>query len=250
MKKWITFIWLGLALTAHANHIDSLLVEADSAYRAEDYSGAYEMWTNVQHSETLNSASLDYNLGNAAWKSGELGEAIWHWNRALKQDPGLEDARVNLSFTEGELVDRIVPLTPSPLTEAWNRIWSALSPAQWGTLGVVLFLFMAGSMLIFKYRKRDALKVFLPISWAFLFLGVMSTSFGIYHQNKLKNNLHAVVLNANIYVKSAPMIKGADAFILHEGTEMQVVKSAGEWMEIKLADGKVGWVHQDWVGVY
>jgi len=34
-------------------------------------------------------------------------------------------------------------------------------------------------------------------------------------------------------------------FSLHEGTKVRVDQKTGEWLEIILADGKVGWVRKD-----
>ena len=42
------------------------------------------------------SADLAFNLGDAYFRKGALGPAIWSFERALALDPGDEDARYNL----------------------------------------------------------------------------------------------------------------------------------------------------------
>ncbi|MEJ2543653.1 MAG: hypothetical protein P8Y99_06265 [Calditrichaceae bacterium] len=33
-----------------------------------------------------------------------------------------------------------------------------------------------------------------------------------------------------------------EVFILHEGTKAKIERIAGEWYEVRLADGKTGWL--------
>ena len=44
-------------------------------------------------------------------------------------------------------------------------------------------------------------------------------------------------------VKSTPAHDGTDLFILHEGTKVRITDgSMREWKEIRVPDGKQGWV--------
>ncbi len=46
----------------------------------------------------------------------------------------------------------------------------------------------------------------------------------------------------SVSVKSAPDAAGTDLFILHEGTKVQIRTVLNAWVEISLADGKIGWL--------
>ena len=52
----------------------------------------------------------------------------------------------------------------------------------------------------------------------------------------------AIILSPSVYVKSSPDEKGNDLFILHEGTKVSLQDQVGNWQEIRLANGTVGWV--------
>jgi SH3-like domain-containing protein len=44
-------------------------------------------------------------------------------------------------------------------------------------------------------------------------------------------------------VKSTPAANGTDLFILHEGTKVTIVDdSMREWKEVRVSDGKQGWI--------
>jgi hypothetical protein len=47
-----------------------------------------------------------------------------------------------------------------------------------------------------------------------------------------------------ISVKSSPDKSGTDLFQLHEGAKVYVKSTLGSWLEIKLANGGIGWVEQ------
>ena len=46
-------------------------------------------------------------------------------------------------------------------------------------------------------------------------------------------------------MKSTPSASGTDLFILHEGTRVDIEDNTmNEWMEIRMNDGKEGWIHK------
>ena len=47
----------------------------------------------------------------------------------------------------------------------------------------------------------------------------------------------------------APLRDNLTLFEVHEGTVVRIDQRTGEWAEIVLADGKVGWVRADVFGV-
>jgi SH3-like domain-containing protein len=40
----------------------------------------------------------------------------------------------------------------------------------------------------------------------------------------------------------SPNLRSTEAFVLHEGTAVQVLDTVENWKKIKLSDGKTGWV--------
>lgn len=251
MKKFIVFLLLLTGWTyADADVPSDLMGRADTAYMNERFEDAMDLWIAVQDSLEHPSPDIDYNIGNAAWRLNQFGYAILYWNRALKGDPDMKDARANLTLTEELKVDRIEPLEQSPVLTFFTKIVKLFTPSGWGFVGIGFWTLMTVSVLIFKRVSRGFYTYFLPLAFVFFLLGGLSTGAGIWHHHMIYGTQTAVVVRPNIYVKSAPMISGGDAFILHEGTEMEVTSTAGDWYEIGLADGKVGWVREGDVGVY
>ena len=82
-----------------AGLFDALQWQGAAAYRAEDYQGAVSAFSGND------SASANYNRGNALTHAGFYDEAIAAFDRALELNPDLDDARANRAIAE-ELRER------------------------------------------------------------------------------------------------------------------------------------------------
>ena len=70
--------------------------------------------------------------------------------------------------------------------------------------------------------------------------------YGGYKQNyKINGHKEAIVFSPTVTVKSAPKQNGTDLFIIHEGLKVEVIDESNGWKEIRLSDGKIGWLPED-----
>ena len=61
-------------------------------------------------------------------------------------------------------------------------------------------------------------------------------------KDELINRKSAIVFAPTVTVKSSPDASGTDLFILHEGTKISIKSKLGDWNEIEMEDGNVGWM--------
>ncbi len=82
--------------------------EAARRYDEGDFEAAAAGFRALLADETagLDRGALHYNLGNAEFRSGRLGYAMLHWERALRQHPNDADALANLALARGVLERR------------------------------------------------------------------------------------------------------------------------------------------------
>ncbi len=105
MKRiFIITLLLGILLPA-AQAESPVIAAADSAYMADEYTKAVELYKQAISTEGP-SAKLYYNLGNAYYRLGENGNAILSYERSLRLDPADKDARDNLDFVNARITDR------------------------------------------------------------------------------------------------------------------------------------------------
>ena len=72
---------------------------------------------------------------------------------------------------------------------------------------------------------------------------VLSNLFAYQQQKALVHRSGAIIIRSAVNVKSTPANNGTDLFILHEGTKVTITDdSMKDWREIRVADGKEGWL--------
>lgn len=61
--------------------------------------------------------------------------------------------------------------------------------------------------------------------------------------NRSKNRSEAIVISSAVDVKSTPNLTGTDVFVIHSGTKVEIIDDTmTEWKEVRLQDGKIGWL--------
>ena len=56
-----------------------------------------------------------------------------------------------------------------------------------------------------------------------------------------------VIVDQVVTVKSSPDPQSTDSFIIHEGLKVNLEDNLDNWVKIRLADGKVGWIKNSFV---
>ena len=123
--------------------------KACAAYEAGQWEEALEMYKLIEE-EQLQSADLFYNIGNAYFKSGDNTHAILYYEKALKLDPGHEDAANNLSIASQYTLDKIETVPDFILTTWIKRIGNSLTADNWAKTSLALLLVTAILMVIFR----------------------------------------------------------------------------------------------------
>ena len=74
-------------------------------------------------------------------------------------------------------------------------------------------------------------------------LFVMANVMAQQQKSRLLNRTGAVVVSPAAEVKSSPASNGTVLFNIHEGTKVEITDGTmKQWKEIKIADGKRGWI--------
>lgn len=55
---------------------------------------------------------------------------------------------------------------------------------------------------------------------------------------------NAVVMVDITTAKNSPDEKSSDAFVLHAGAKVTITDRVNDWLKVRLADGKVGWLQE------
>ena len=216
--------------------------EADSAYVRGEYQKAIDSYEALLKKGV--SAELYYNLGNAYYRTENITRAVLNYERALLLSPSDPDIRFNLQMARSKTIDKIVPEQEMFFVTWYRSLVNMASVDGWAMialvclgLAIVLALIYLFSNLIWL-RKVGFFGAFLMI-----IIFVCSNIFAHQQKNQLVYRTGAIITESAVTVKSTPAKNGVDLFILHEGTKVTIIDaSMKEWKEIRLADGKEGWI--------
>jgi len=243
MKKTTLLIVLVLpTIFSFASENQLVIAKANKAYTDGLYTNAAELYKQVLSSGNV-SWELYYNLGNSYYKLNDFTSAILYYEKAKKLDPGNEDINFNLKVANSKITDKIEPL-PEMFYKKWHRNVVEWFPADsWARIVIIFFILALFSALFYFVSGR----IFLKKSgfWAgimFFLFSLFSFHFAYQNYQTLQDNSEAIVFSPTITVKSSPDEKSIDLFVLHEGTKVKILDNIGNWYEIRIANGSVGWL--------
>lgn len=226
-----------------------LFEKGNAAYREKKYADAEEAYSTIAQAGIVSDA-LEFNLGNSCFKQGKVGEAILHYERAKRLNPGDEDIRFNLKMAYSTTVDKVEPI-PLLIHEQWiQNLLQLMPPDSWSIVGIVLLWCSGGLGILYLFANTIALKRNSFLSM----LGVFGTSvlvllLAYVADKKQHGEQSAIVIDANASIKSTPDSKGTTLFMLHEGTRVDVIEQTDGWLEIRIANGNKGWIESGKAGI-
>lgn len=215
---------------------------ANSAYNEGNFAKAAATYEQIL-SQNLHSAALYYNLANAYFKQGELGKALLNYNRASRIAPGDEDIRHNQEYAEKMTKDSIEKI-PEFFLITWLRsVRGAMSCTAWTVLSIVMLATALVMALLYLLAQRMSLRKvgFYTMAVAVL-LFVATSIFAISERNQLVGRSEAIVMSTAASVKSSPDRSATELFVLHEGTKVSIGETTDGWAEVRIADGRKGWI--------
>lgn len=240
----LMYILCGVILTSstYAKDINSIKAEADSAFTHEKYEKAINLYNQLA-SQTA-SPSVYYNLGCAYYRVDSMAKSVLWLERAALQEPGDEDIRYNLNMAREKTIDKIIPQHEFIMVTFFRQVVNMMNLRGWSTTCILAFLLSLVSFALFFFSNKIILrKVFFFSAILFTCMTVFFNVCGYQQRSFNSNHNHAIIMSPAITVKSTPAESGNDLFVIHEGTNVEILdNSLKNWCEIKIADGKLGWI--------
>jgi tetratricopeptide (TPR) repeat protein len=239
----ILVLW-GLLSPVHASESARYFLTGLTAYQNNEFDVAIAAFSTIADSGVEN-AALFYNLGNAYLKNDQLGPAVLWYERALKLDPSDPDLRFNLDYALSLTQDQRgeVPLPLSRIFFFWKYqlstdtiICSAI------VLNLCFWLLLISGHI---WKKKNLLRIaYAALVFVFIFT---FTALYNYYENAYRHQ--AVILPDEVSIRSGLSDDATELFVLHAGTKVLIEKEQDEHVRIYFADGKIGWVKKELVGL-
>ncbi len=243
--KYLIILWVVLlsCLSGHAQPApEAIWDRANTAYINSDFDGAIHGYDSIVQAG-YSSYKLYYNLGNAYFKAGQIGESILNYHRALRLAPSDADVKHNLLVANSFVKDNIEKV-PEFFLKTWlHNLRLSVSSNTWAIISLIALTGAMAAMLIYllagriSWRKSGFYTAIIALVVFFVSMG-----FSIKERRELLHSSEAVVMSSAAPVKSSPDNSSKDIFVLHEGTKVKVLGSLDQWREIAIPDGNKGWI--------
>jgi tetratricopeptide (TPR) repeat protein len=236
-----------LAAAAHAVTPEALARaeqsyrQANAAYEKSDYAQAGDLYRRAID-EGVADSRLYFDYANCLFRQNQLGMAILYYEKARKLDPNDPDIAYNLRFVNAQIQDKV----PAPEENALTRLLVfahgafSINEGLWIELALFTFLGLAAILCLYVGTAgRTALGVLMGTAALAMLSLIPSLAMKIKDQETLR---YAIVLKPAIEMFSGPGETFQVLTQVHEGTKFEIVETRGDWVSVKLANGKGGFV--------
>jgi tetratricopeptide (TPR) repeat protein len=235
-----------LAASHAAGSEDVLWQKANAFYSRKQYDSAKVYYGLLLQKYPAN-AVLHYNAGNVNYRLNEVGQAVLHYEKATFLDPSNQAARDNLLLARERVLNPVPEVKPIFFVTWWNNWVHLLGSNTWGILSLLTFT----GILVVIYFARVRKERFAH-SGRWLSLGIVSFlvcgCMTWFSYDAATNSRKAVVLQAGTSLTEAPRTTGKVLGTLPEGTVVEVYQVQGSFMNVKLPNGREGWIPVDAAG--
>lgn len=250
MKRIILLIVAALNILAASAM--SLAQRADSAYSAENYRLAIDLYQQSIATDGV-SGEVYYNLGNAYYRDGKLGQAVLSYERSLRINPTDADARDNLAFVRSRIQDR--PEEDTAFIAGLHRsLVRSMTANAWAWTAFGVFLLLMGAVTLYIFSKQVALRktgffggIVLLLLFGYSLMVASDATEAATSRNR------AVVVVPSTQLSSAPRAprSASDKIVtIHEGTAVEIVDSVATpddprspmWYNVKINNNTKAWL--------
>lgn len=236
-------IVLVLLLAALSGGAASLVGDFDAANRLYDqgkFREAAEAYDALVKAG-IGSPAVFFNLGNASFRSGQIGRAIVAYRIAESLAPRDPDVRANLQFAREQVAG---PTAPPSRSRRWLLGW--FSANEWAWLGAA-GLWAAFLVLTAGQLRRESQRRLRGYAACAGFAAVLCFAAGWAVARPWTAGAMAVVVTREAPIHAGPLDEAQVTFSARDGAEFHILDAKDNWLQVTDGNKWVGWVRADQV---
>tara|TARA_B100001248_G_scaffold262589_1_gene259749 strand:+ start:49548 stop:50303 length:756 start_codon:yes stop_codon:yes gene_type:complete len=210
--------------------IEDRFFQGNQAYEQADFEDAISWYTHaLAHGESV---ALRFNLGNAYYKAGKVGPAVYNYERALLMSPQDPDVHANLAFirTTSSIYPEDKPLILHLAYLVSINVWIGWAVFSFWVLAFLLVIpkFLGGYSFWIKVGLVLSVSVFLLTQAALIG----------YHFDKERG----FILYEETPLRVSPTQNGPLVTYLNAGQEVVFKQNYENYTQVRLSDKQEGWI--------
>ena len=203
---------------------------------------------------------LYYNLANALYRQGKIGNAVLYYNKAQRLLPRNSDVMENIRLVKTEFADKELTSKVPGIIKAILFWYFLFNLSEATVFTIIFYLLLAVAVMCYIYIRMQWLK---PVCFGLgIAVVVISSTLGVKIYNE-KCKQRGVVIAQECKVRYGPGKEYEAKFNIHEGSEFIVKDENDEWykayifIDIRQPEDKeksskefrVGWLKKSEVGI-
>jgi len=231
-------IFFLLTLAGFAADVSAAFDSANRLYEQGKFADAAAAYQKIIQSGSVSSA-VYFNLGNAYFKSGQLGRAIGALREAENLTPRDPDVRANLQFVRARVQG------PTGSAASWQRWLSGLTLNEWAVVTAVIVWLWLGLLILIQFRPvlKQSVRGLLWCG-AVVILLFGGCTYAAWSGESTKT---AVIIAPDAVVHNGPLDEAPAAATVHDGAELTVLDTKNDWLQVQVDAKRVGWVKKEQV---
>ncbi len=242
----------GAAVTREQTY--SLFEKANQAFRransiADDpdqaerlYEEAILNYEKIVSDGQVRNPKLYYNLGNAHFLNGDIGNAILNYRRAEKFDRSDTNIQNNLAFARSRRVDTVAVKTEDRILQTlffWHYDFSIKTKSS---AACVCFAIVCMSLTAITWRGKATPWIATSVICGLLTICFL-TSVVRETQARIKR-VEGVITTEEVVARQGDGRNYPESFKdpLHAGTEFDLLERRSGWLHVRLSDNSDGWI--------
>jgi len=237
-----------LPLTAaRAQTPEDIFKRGNAAYEQGRYADAAEAYRSLLRYEVRDSI-VEYNLGNAEFRVGNVGQAILHYERAHRLDPIDPDIQANLEFARSRCFDRVETPQQASIVRWLRAAQNGLGPDRQAWV-VMATVWLIAALFAWCLSRPGGWTAKHGWMLAVLFVLLIATVSSWYVTlDRIDGRRSAVVLVEVAEVLAGPGYSNPALFTVHEGLTLEIRTEREDWLQVSLPNGLNGWIAKRSVG--
>ena len=212
------------------------LIDGIKQYKAGHFKQAALEFESVEKYPIKN-PYLYYNIANAYLKADDIGHAILWYERAKIMAPNDPDLNFNLNYANSLVKDK--------REDTLNMMdvlffWDHLIPMKIIQMTAIFFSFLFFAWAAIRELKKQKIFSGTGILLCSLFVLVTAVTWVSYYKESVR--MEAVIVQAEVAVRSGVTDASTKLFTLHAGSKVRVQEQRDGYLKISFAKNKVGWV--------
>lgn len=240
---------IALLCVAMASATAGAVPAAELVHRAAEAEAHDDLAGASRALEELVAAGVDgvdvlYDLGTVYTRAERYGEAVWCFERALRERPWSLSTQKNLRATRVRLARRDASRTGRAVVEQsqpWSVQLGELLPVD---LAVALTILAECAGLAAWWGRRRARHELARVgaTVAMILVGCVAAFGASVVTARRSSPPSAIVLHGGLRLRQSARVDGIPDEAVREGERVDVVRAEGEFVRVQTSSGKSGWL--------